>query len=95
MILTLTCSTNISDSVPSPLQTIARGLSQVIVFLFIHLYQTISQTIRNRIAIAYRNDIRLILKGFKVSNGSIASHNMSSVLQQGERNGVNREIAVS
>ena len=85
MILTLTRSTEISDSAPSLLQAIARGLGQIIIFLFFNPNQAVSQSLRNRITIANRDDICLILMGSKVSDGPIASHNMNGVLQQRER----------
>ena len=74
MILTLARCSKISNLVPPLLQTVTRSLRQIIVFLFINLNQMVSQGIRHRVAITNGDDIRLILMGCKVSDGSVASH---------------------
>ena len=95
MILTLARCSKISNLVPPLLQTVTRSLCQIIVFLFINLNQMVSQGIRHRVAITNDNHILVVnMVLHQTGDGSVASHNMNSVLQQRERYGVNREIAI-
>lgn len=82
MILTLARCSNISNLVPPLLQTIARSLRQIIIFLFVNLNQTVTQGVWNRIAITNDNHILVVnMVLHQTGNGTIASHDMPGVLQ--------------
>ena len=82
MVFTLTRCTEISNLVPSLLQTIARSLRQIIIILFINLNQTVSQRLRHRVAITYGYDIlQMVIAGRQTGDGTVASHDMPGVLQ--------------